>query len=550
MTEYRLLFSDGIETTTFRGRKILLISSLALRRLAEEAFTDVNYFLRGSLLEAWASILKGGTLSHEDPIPLSEDAPSSSSGTRIPFRNPEETPSANDRFVIATLLKNAAIAAQGVFPLCQDTGTATILGWKGENVWVEGNEQAALEEGVRDAYTRHPFRASQIAPLGLFEEIPTDDNLPAQIDLYAVPGSEYRFLFLAKGGGSSNKTMLYQETPAILEPRRLKKFLQEKISQLGVAACPPYRLAIAIGGTSPEANLKMVKLASSGFLDDLPCQGCREGKPFRDLEWEERVLALARQTGWGAQFGGRYLALEARVIRLSRHAASCPIGIGVSCSADRQILGKITEEGVFLEALDRNPARFLDLIARVDLGEAIPLDLDRPLEEVRQEIHRYPVGTRFHLSGTVIVARDRAHLRMQAMLDAGEDLPPYMKNHPVFYAGPAATPPGRVTGSLGPTTAGRMDSYVESFMARGGSLIMIAKGNRSPAVTQACQRYGGFYLGAIGGAAAIVAEEHVVQSLVIDMADLGMEAVRRLVVKDLPAFLLIDDRGQTFYRTP
>src|SRR4051812_27249666 len=471
-TPYRKLTGDYVATAAFDGEPVVKIAPEALTLLAREAFVDCQHLLRPGHLRQLRAIL-------DDPAA-----------------------SANDRFVAFDLLKNANIAAGKVLPMCQDTGTAIVMGKKGQQVWTGGDDAAALSAGIRRTYTETNLRYSQVAPLSMYEEVNTGDNLPAQIDLYAEPGDQYKFLFIAKGGGSANKSFLYQQTKAVLNPKSLVKFLDEKLRTLGTAACPPYHLAIVIGGTSAEMNLKTVKLASCRFLDALPAQGNRYGQAYRDCSFEEEVLELTRGFGIGAQFGGKYFCHDVRVIRLPRHGASLPIGIGVSCSADRQILGKITADGVFLEELETNPARFLPDIDVAGLsGEVIPIDLGRPMAEIRRTLARYPIKTRLSLTGPLIVARDIAHAKLQERLARGEELPDYVKNHPIYYAGPAKTPEGYASGSFGPTTAGRMDGYVDAFMAAGGSFITLAKGNRGAEVRDACRKYGGFYLGSIGGAA-------------------------------------------------
>ncbi len=514
---YRRLDGDFTRVENLDGREFLKVDREGLVRLAREALRDVSFLLRASHLAQLRAIL-------EDP-----------------------EASDNDRFVAFTLLRNAVEAAQGVLPGCQDTGTATLMGKKGQSVLTEGDDAEALSEGVFQAYQVENLRFSQLAPLSLFEEKNTGDNLPAQIDIAAVPGDEYRFLILAKGGGSANKSFLYQETKSLLNPKNLEKFLREKLFSLGTSACPPYHLAVVIGGTSAEATLKAVKLATAGYLDHLPLSGNDRGRAFRDVEWEKRIREFAWDTGIGAQFGGKYLVHDVRVIRLPRHAASCPVGIGVSCSADRNIKGKITREGIFLEQLEQHPERFLPEQNASALKPPVSIDLNRPMAEIQKELSKYPVKTRLSLSGSLIVARDAAHARIQKMLDDGKPMPDYFKNHPVYYAGPAKTPQGLPSGSFGPTTAGRMDSYVDGFMAQGGSLIMLAKGNRSPAVKEACRKYGGFYLGSVGGPAAILARENILKVEVVDFEDMGMEAVRRIEVKNFPAFIVIDDKGNDFY---
>ncbi|MGB4705099.1 MAG: FumA C-terminus/TtdB family hydratase beta subunit [Candidatus Saccharicenans sp.] len=517
-TKYVKLTDAYVEEIKCRGKKFLEIRPEALRLLVREALTLVNFYFRASHLENLASIL-------DDP-----------------------EASDNDRFVAAMLIKNAIISAEGLLPLCQDTGTANIIGYKGENVLTGADDARYLSRGVYEAYTRHYLRASQNIPMSMFEEKNSGHNLPAQIEIFGVPGSEYRFYIMAKGGGSSNKTALYQENKSLLrDEKTLLDFLREKIKAIGVAACPPYRLAVVIGGLSPEMTVKTVKLASAGFLDNMITSPTGLPHGYRDLEWEKKVLQIARETGLGAQFGGVALALEARVIRLPRHGGSLPVGIGVSCNADRNIKAKITRHGIFVEALEKNPARFLKKIDGLKLEDVPTINLDQPVDTLIAELSRYPVGSRLKLSGTLIVARDAAHLRLKKMLDSGQPLPEYFRSHPIYYAGPAKTPPGLPTGSFGPTSAQRMDNYVEDLMKAGASRIMLGKGNRSEKVVEACRRYGGFYLGTIGGAAAVIAKEHIISSELVDFEDLGMEAVRKIVVKDLPAFIIIDNRGHKLY---
>jgi len=516
-TPYRLLTTDHVRVENLGGRELLVVDPEALTRLAREALRDVNFYFRPGHLAKLAAIL-------EDP-----------------------EASDNDRFVAMTELRNAVVAAQGQLPSCQDTGTATVIAKKGQSVWTGANDEAAIAAGIAAAYTEENLRYSQMAPLTMFEEKNTGNNLPAQIDLYAEPGEAYKFLFLAKGGGSANKTFLFQETKARLNEAALAKFLNEKLFSLGTSACPPYHLAIVVGGTSAEANLKTVKLASAGYLDGLPTTGDASGRAFRDLEWEGRVQQMAWDSRIGAQFGGKYFVHDVRVIRLPRHAASCPIGIGVSCSADRNIKAKITREGIFLEQLETRPDRFVPAVDTNAMAPAVAIDLNRPMAEIRAELSRHPVKTRLSLTGSLIVARDVAHARIQALLDAGEPMPQWLKDHPVYYAGPAKTPEGMPSGSFGPTTAGRMDGYVESFMARGGSMVMLAKGNRSKAVRDACAKHGGFYLGSVGGPAAVLAKENIVKVETVAFPELGMEAVRRIEVKDFPAFIVTDDKGNDFY---
>ena len=511
--------ADFVRTENWRGRNRLLVSPEALKALAAEAFHDVSFYLRPRHLDMLAAIL--------------DDADASD----------------NDRYISSSLIRNAIIAAAGALPICQDTGTATGIAKRGSDVVVDGDDVEALTAGIAETYRRDALRYSQIAPLSMFEEVNTCSNLPPQIDISWAPGDEYQFLFMAKGGGSANKTGLFQESKALLNEARLEAFLREKIEALGVAACPPYRLVAVIGGTSPEFNLKMLKLASAAALDQLPPSGTSEGTAYRDRHWEERVMELARKSGLGAQFGGKWLALEARVIRLPRHAGSCPVSVGVSCSADRNVLGRISADGVFIEALDRNPERLLPKIQRVAAAAATHIDLARPMPEIQAQLGRLRVGSLALLSGPLIVARDIAHARLKQLLDDGRPLPELFSKHPVYYAGPAKTPDGHVIGSFGPTTAQRMDTYAESFMSRGASLVMLAKGNRAPAVTAACRAHGGFYLGTIGGAAALIAKEHIVSSRVAAFEELGMEAMFEIVVRDMPAFLLVDDKGDSFYDT-
>ena len=517
-TEYRLLSKDGISPGLFEGREILKIAPSVLAYLAQQAFHDTNFFLRPKHLEQVAAILQ----------------------------DPEA--SANDRYVALTLLKNAEIAARGILPMCQDTGTCAIFAKKGQQVWTGDNDAEQLAKGVYECYTKENLRYSQVAPLDMFKEVNTGTNLPAQIDLHATEGAKYEFLFVAKGGGSANKLFLFQETKALLNPRSLEKFFVEKMPLLGTSACPPYHLVFVIGGTSAEACTKVLKLATTKYLDGLPTSGNEHGRAFRDVGLEARVLKLAQQSGVGAQFGGKYFALDVRVIRLPRHGASCPVGMGVSCSADRNIKAKITKEGIFLEKLEPNPGRFIppELRAFKD-DNFVRIDLNRPMPDILAELSKHPVTTRVSLTGTMIVARDSAHAKLKERLDTGLGLPDYIKNHPVYYAGPAKTPDGMASGSFGPTTAGRMDSYVDLFQSSGGSMIMLAKGNRSKAVTDACKKHGGFYLGSIGGPAAILAQDNITKVEVLDYPELGMEAVWKIEVKDFPAFILVDDKGTDFF---
>src|SRR6266571_4192928 len=516
--EYRLISEAGVTSRRALGREFLDVEPQALTLLTAQAMQDIAHLLRPAHLRQLRTIL-------DDP-----------------------EASANDRFVAADLLRNACIAAGGVLPMCQDTGTAIVLGKRGQQVLTGGRDEEHIARGVFDAYTQLNLRYSQLAPLTMWDERNTGTNLPAQIELYATPGGEYKFLFMAKGGGSANKSYLYQETKAVLNPRRMLTFLEEKIRSLGTAACPPYHLAIVVGGTSAEFALKTAKYASAKYLDSLPSEGSAAGHGFRDRELEEQVLGITRRIGIGAQFGGKYFCHDVRVIRLPRHGASCPVAIAVSCSADRQALGKITRDGVFLEQLETDPAQYLPDFAADDAdGEVVAIDLNRPMAEIRAELTRYPVRTRVSLTGPLVVARDIAHAKIAERLDAGEPMPSYLRDHPVYYAGPAKTPEGYASGSFGPTTAGRMDSYVDRFQAAGGSLVMLAKGNRSPAVTQACQEHGGFYLGSIGGAAAKLAQDCITEVSVLEYPELGMEAVWKIEVRDFPAFVVVDDKGNDFY---
>jgi len=517
-TPYRLVTTDGVRRVTLGDRQFLEVDAAALTRLSHEAMRDIAHLFRPGHLQQLADIL----------------------------RDPEAT--ANDRFVALELLKNASIAAGGVLPSCQDTGTAIILGKKGQAVLTAGDDEAALARGVYDAYRVGNLRYSQLAPLDMYREANTGSNLPAQIELHATPGAAYKFLFMAKGGGSANKSFLFQETKALLNPESLARFLEDKVRSLGTAACPPYHLAIVIGGTSAEYTLKAAKLASARYLDALPTTGNAHGRGFRDLELEAQVHAMTRKLGIGAQFGGKYFCHDVRVIRLPRHGASCPVGIAVSCSADRQALGKITAEGVFLERLEADPARYLPEVDETALrGDVVAIDLARPMAEVRAELSRHPVRTRLSLSGPMIVARDIAHAKIKERLDRGEEMPAYLRDHVVYYAGPAKTPKGYASGSFGPTTAGRMDAYVDLFQSRGGSHVMLAKGNRSKAVTEACRRHGGFYLGSIGGPAARLAQDCIRKVEVLEYPELGMEAVWRIEVQDFPAFIVVDDKGNDFF---
>ena len=517
-TEYRLLSKEGISTANFEGREILKIAPETLAYLAREAFHDTNFFLRTQHLEQVAAILQDPEASN------------------------------NDRYVAHTLLKNAEIAARGILPMCQDTGTCAIFAKKGQQVWTDANDAEFLSKGVYEAYTKENLRYSQVAPLDFFKEVNTGTNLPAQIDLHASEGAKYEFLFIAKGGGSANKLFLFQETKALLNPKSLEKFFGDKLQLLGTAACPPYHLVFVIGGTSADSCMKVLKLATTKYLDALPTTGNEHGRAFRDLEMEAKVLKIAQQSKIGAQFGGKYFALDVRVVRLPRHGASCPVGMGVSCSADRNIKAKITKDGVFLEKLEMNPGRFIpESLRTFKDASSVAIDLTRPMAEIRASLSHHPVTTRVLLTGPMIVARDSAHAKLKERIDAGQGLPDYIKNHPVYYAGPAKTPVGYASGSFGPTTAGRMDSYVDLFQAHGGSLVMLAKGNRSKQVTDACKQHGGFYLGSIGGPAAILAQNHIKKVEVLEYAELGMEAVWRIEVEDFPAFILVDDKGHDFF---
>jgi fumarate hydratase class I len=521
-TPWRKLDIGGISTIEVEGKTVLKISPDALSELAFTAFHDVSHLLRPAHLAQLAKILR------------------------------DDEASENDRYVAMEFLKNANIAAAGILPMCQDTGTALVFGKKGQRVWVEGDEEEALSYGVHRTYTETNLRYSQMAPLSMYEEVNTGNNLPVQFDIMAAPGEhhadEFHLMFIAKGGGSANKTYLYQETRAVLTPDKIMAFLEAKIKTLGTSACPPYHLSIVIGGTSAEMNLKTVKLGSTKWYDALPTEGSRTGHAFRDVAFEQDVLGLTQRIGIGAQFGGKYFCHDVRVIRLPRHGASLPIGIGVSCSADRQIKAKITKDGIFLEQLETDPAKYLPEITTEHLGgEVVAIDLNRPMAEILATLSQHPIKTRVALTGTIVVARDIAHAKLKERLDRGEGLPDYLKNHPVYYAGPAKTPEGMATGSFGPTTAGRMDSYVAEFQAAGGSLIMLAKGNRSKAVRDACKTYGGFYLGSIGGPAAVLAEQNIKKVEVLEYPELGMEAVWKIEVKDFPAFIIVDDKGNDFF---
>jgi len=516
-TEYRTLSADHVSVVDFGGREILKVEPEALRMLAAAAIDDVSFLLRGSHLAQLAKIL-------DDP-----------------------EASENDRFVALELLKNANIASARDLPSCQDTGTAIVLGYKGENVFTGCDDAEAISRGIYETYRDKNLRYSQLAPLDMYTEKNTGTNLPAQVEIHADSGNAYKFLFITKGGGSANKTFLYQETKALLNPESLLRFIAEKVRTLGTSACPPYHLAIVIGGTSVELTLKTVKLATTHYLDSLPTTGNEYGRAFRDPDLEEKVQKLCNETGIGAQFGGKYFAHDVRVIRLPRHGASCPVGIGVSCSADRQVLGKITRDGIFLEQLETNPARFLPDVEPQTDRSVVRIDLNRPMREILAELGRYPVTTQLSLTGPMVVARDIAHARLKERLDAGGELPDYFKEHMVYYAGPAKKPEGRASGSFGPTTAGRMDAYVDLFQSRGGSMVMLAKGNRSRQVREACQRHGGFYLGSIGGPAARLADHSIRRVAIQEFEELGMEAIWQIEVEDFPAFIVIDDKGNDFY---
>ena len=518
-TEYYLLTKDGVSVETCHGKEVLVVEPEALTHLANTATRDVAFMLRREHNEMVAKIL----------------------------HDPEA--SENDKYVALTMLRNAEVACKGQLPFCQDTGTAIIVGKKGQQVWTGGGDEEALSLGVYKTYTEENLRYSQNAPLDMYKEVNTDCNLPAQIDLYAVDGMEYKFLFVAKGGGSANKTYLFQETKALLNPDTLVKFLVEKMKTLGTAACPPYHIAFVIGGTSAETNLKTVKLASTKYYDNLPTSGNEYGRAFRDVELEKVVLKAAQESGIGAQFGGKYFAHDVRIIRMPRHGASCPVGMGVSCSADRNIKAKITKDGLWIEKLDDKPGELIpEELRQAGEGNAVKIDLNRPMKEILAELDKYPVATRLSLNGTIIVGRDIAHAKIKERLDAGEDMPQYLKDHPIYYAGPAKTPKGMASGSFGPTTAGRMDSYVDQFQSKGGSMIMIAKGNRSQQVTDACKAHGGFYLGSIGGPAAILAQNNIKKVECLEYPELGMEAIWKIEVEDFPAFILVDNKGNDFFK--
>jgi fumarate hydratase class I len=517
-TPYKKITTDGVRVENVLGKEMLVVSREALRALSEAAFGDINHYLRPGHLKQLRSILD------------------------------DKEASDNDKFVAFDFLKNANIAAGGVLPMCQDTGTAIIMGKKGARVLTDGDDEAALSEGARDAYLRRNLRYSQVAPLSMYEEKNTANNMPAQCEIYAEGDDAYKFMFMAKGGGSANKSFLFQATPSVLTKDRLLAFLKEKVLTLGTAACPPYHLAIVIGGTSAELCMKTVKLASARYLDALPTHGSADGNAFRDIEMEQEILKMTQSLGVGAQFGGKYFCHDVRVIRLPRHGASLPIGLGVSCSADRQVLGKITKDGVYLEELEHNPAQYLPAVEQALGGEVVKIDLNRPMKDILATLSKHPIKTRLSLTGTMIVARDSAHAKLRERLEKGEPLPDYFKNHPIYYAGPAKTPDGYASGAFGPTTAGRMDSFVDQFQAAGGSMVMVAKGNRAVAVREACKKHGGFYLGSIGGAAANLAEHCIKKVEVMEYPELGMEAIWRIEVEDFPAFIIIDDKGNDFFK--
>lgn len=518
-TEYYLLTKDYVSVSQFEGKEILKVEPAGLTAMANAAFRDVSFLLRPEHQKQVAAIL-------DDP-----------------------EASENDKYVALTFLRNAEVSAKGKLPFCQDTGTAIVVGKKGQQVWTDGCDEAALSEGVYKTYTEENLRYSQNVALNMYDEKNTGCNLPAQIDLYATQGNEYKFLCIAKGGGSANKTYLYQETKALLNPATLVPWLVAKMKSLGTAACPPYHIAFVIGGTSAEANLKTVKLASAKYYDSLPTEGNDGGQAFRDIELEKQVLLEAQKMGLGAQFGGKHFAHDIRIVRLPRHGASCPVGMGVSCSADRNIKAKINKEGIWIEKLEDNPGKYIpEALRNAGEGNAVKIDLNQPMVDILKELSKYPVSTRLSLNGTIIVGRDIAHAKLKERIDRGEGLPQYIKDHPIYYAGPAKTPKGMPSGSFGPTTAGRMDSYVDLFQANGGSMIMIAKGNRSQDVTDACHKYGGFYLGSIGGPAAILAQDNIKKVECLEYPELGMEAIWKIEVVDFPAFILVDDKGNDFFK--
>jgi fumarate hydratase class I len=518
-TEYYLLTKEGVSVSTFEGKEMLKVTPEALTNLANTCFRDCAFMLRPAHQKMVAKIL-------DDP-----------------------EASENDKFVALTMLRNAEISAKGVLPFCQDTGTATVIAKKGQQVWTGGGDEEALSLGVYKTYTEENLRYSQTIPLDMYKEKNSNNNLPAQIDIQSIDGAEYKFLCIAKGGGSANKTYLFQETKALLNPETLEKFLVEKMKTLGTAACPPYHIAFVIGGTSADMCLKTVKLASTKYYDALPTEGNDYGQAFRDLELEKKMLKAAQEIGLGAQFGGKYFAHDVRIVRLPRHGASCPVGMAVSCSADRNIKAKINKDGIWIEKLEENPGKYIpEHLKKAGEGDAVKIDLNRPMKEVLAELSKYPVSTRLSLNGTIVVGRDIAHAKLKERLDAGQGLPQYIKDHPIYYAGPAKTPEGFACGSMGPTTAGRMDSYVDLFQSNGGSMIMLAKGNRSQAVTDACKKHGGFYLGSIGGPAAILAQNNIKSIECLEYPELGMEAIWKIEVEDFPAFILVDDKGNDFFK--
>jgi fumarate hydratase class I len=517
-TKYKLLAKGYVSIANFEGKQILKVEPEGLEYLANQAMREVSFLMRPKQLQQWAAILE----------------------------DPESSP--NDRGVATAFLQNAEVAAKFVLPLCQDTGTATVVAKKGQQVWTGAKDEEYLSRGIYKTYTEENLRYSQTVPLAMYQEKNSGTNLPAQIDVYATDGAEYKFLFIAKGGGSANKNMLFQETPALLNPASLEKFLVEKMMTLGTAACPPYHVAFAIGGTSAESCLKTVKLATTGYLDHLPTAGNDGGQAFRDLELEEKIFKAACKSGYGAQYGGKYFALDVKIIRLPRHGASCPVAMGVSCSADRNIKAKINKDGVWIEELEAHPEKYIPAKFRGKHEHGVvKIDLNKPMKEILAELTKYPIKTQLSLTGTIVVGRDIAHAKLKERIDKGEGLPQYLKDHPIYYAGPAKTPRGMASGSFGPTTAGRMDSYVDLFQAHGGSMVMIAKGNRSKQVTEACKKHGGFYLGSIGGAAAILAQDNIKKVEVLEYPELGMEAIWKIQVVDFPAFILVDDKGNDFF---
>ncbi len=518
-TEYYLLTKDYVSVSEFEGNEILKIDPEGLTELSRVAMRDCAFLLRAEHQQQVAKIL-------DDP-----------------------EASENDKYVALTMLRNAEISAKGILPFCQDTGTATIIAKKGQNVWTGGGDEEALSKGVYQTYTQENLRYSQNAAVNMYDEVNTGTNLPAQIDIMAVDGNEYKFLFMAKGGGSSNKSYLFQETKALLNPKSLEKFLTEKMKTLGTAACPPYHIAFVIGGTSADACMKTVKLASTKYYDELPTTGNELGQAFRDLDMEAKILKASQESGFGAQFGGKYFAHDIRIVRLPRHGASCFVGMAVSCSADRNIKAKINKDGIWVEKLEDNPGKYIpEALRQAGEGDAVKINLNQPMKNILAELSRYPVATRLSLNGTIIVGRDITHAKLKERIDAGKDLPQYVKDHPIYYAGPAKTPKGMPSGSFGPTTAGRMDSYVDLFQSHGGSMVMIAKGNRTQQVTDACKKYGGFYLGSIGGPAAILAQQNIKKVECLEYPELGMEAIWKIEVEDFPAFILVDNKGNDFFK--